>query len=90
MECTLCYNYLKKQRFVIDENDSCFYVEFPHDIIEMWGMVLPKGCCETVFELNEKEIVDTFKLLNKHKEKTQKEISPDGFNVGWNCYPVGG
>ena len=90
MTCTLCYDYLKEDDHIVDENETCFYVEFPHEIIENWGMVLPKRCIETVFDLNEQEIQDTFKLLNKHKKKVQEKLSPQGFNVGWNCYPIGG
>ena len=90
MECTLCYDYLKKENQVFDENETCFYVEFPHEILKNWGMILPKRCCETVFDLNEEEILDTFRLLNKHKKIISDNFSPDGYNIGWNCYPIGG
>ena len=53
-------------------------------------MIIPKRCCETVFDLNKGEILDTFELLVKHKERIQKKYSPQGFNIGWNCYPAGG
>src|SRR3989339_1346957 len=90
MICTLCYDFLKKDDLIFDENETCFYVELPHEILEYSRMILPKRCAETVFDLNEEEIKDTFRLLNKHKKRIQDELSPEGFNVGWNCYPTGG
>jgi diadenosine tetraphosphate (Ap4A) HIT family hydrolase len=90
MICTLCYEYLKNDSAIIDENETCFYVEFPHEVISGWGMVMPKRHCETVFDLNEAEIADTFRLVARAKERIQKSLNPDGFNVGWNCYEVGG
>jgi diadenosine tetraphosphate (Ap4A) HIT family hydrolase len=90
MTCTLCLDHIKKEAPFIDENENCFYVELPHEVIENWAMILPKRCVETVFDLNEHEIQDTFKLLNKYKTNIQEKLNPDGFNVGWNCYETGG
>jgi len=53
MICTLCYDFLKKDDLIFDENETCFYVEFSHEILEYSRMILPKRCAETVFDLNE-------------------------------------
>ena len=74
----------------MDENESCFYVELPHQVLENWGMIIPKRHCETVFDLSEQEISDSLKLLKKQKFRIDQKISPDGYNVGWNCYLAAG
>ncbi len=89
-DCTLCIDYAKKTATFFDENETCFYVEFPHRVLEGWGMILPKRCVETVFDLSPNEFTDSLELLKKHKRRMHKELSPDGFNVGWNCYEIGG
>lgn len=53
-------------------------------------MILPIRHCETVFDLSEVEVSDTFKLLAWCRGDLQKICSPSGFNVGWNCYESGG
>jgi diadenosine tetraphosphate (Ap4A) HIT family hydrolase len=88
--CTLCYEYLATCTTIVAENDTCFYVEIPHEVLNGWGMVLPKRHCETVFDLTENEMVDTHHLLTLAKKKLEASLQPDGFNVGWNCLPVGG
>jgi histidine triad (HIT) family protein len=45
---------------------------------------------ETVFDLTDAEIAASFSLLREIKKWMDQEYNPDGYNVGWNCYPVGG
>jgi histidine triad (HIT) family protein len=53
-------------------------------------MIVPKEHRETVFDLNNDEISDTFVLLKSVKAYLDEKYEPDGYNVGWNCYAVGG
>jgi histidine triad (HIT) family protein len=43
-----------------------------------------------VFDLTEPEVTATFQLLRKVKASMDAELSPDGYNVGWNCGRVAG
>jgi diadenosine tetraphosphate (Ap4A) HIT family hydrolase len=90
MTCTLCYDHIKNEALYLDENESCFYIELPHKILEGWAMILPKRCVPTVFDLSENEMSDSLKLLKKHQARLEEEIKPDGYNIGWNCGKIGG
>jgi diadenosine tetraphosphate (Ap4A) HIT family hydrolase len=43
-----------------------------------------------VFDLSEEEIIESFRLLSDVKSWMEKEYQPGGYNVGWNCYAIGG
>jgi histidine triad (HIT) family protein len=54
------------------------------------GVIVPIAHRRTVFDLSEPEIVATFQLLNEVKGWMDRTFAPDGYNIGWNCEPVGG
>lgn len=54
------------------------------------GVIIPIKHRETVFDLSDDEIATTFQLLSRVKAWMDREFSPDGYNVGWNCRRVGG
>jgi diadenosine tetraphosphate (Ap4A) HIT family hydrolase len=54
------------------------------------GVIIPVAHRETVFDLTDAEVAATFSLLRKVKESMDAELSPDGYNIGWNCRRVGG
>lgn len=54
------------------------------------GVIIPKAHRETVFELTEDEISATFKMLKKVRHWLGEKHRPSGYNIGWNCYEVGG
>lgn len=54
------------------------------------GVIIPVAHRETVFELEDDEIVATFRLLARVKAWMDTEFSPDGYNIGWNCGRIGG
>ncbi len=45
------------------------------------GAVIPIEHKETLFELTEEEVVDTFDLLKKAKKYIDEKYSPDGYNI---------
>lgn len=53
-------------------------------------MVLPRAHRPTVFDLTPAEWAATRDLLNRARELIAGRHSPDGWNVGWNVFPVGG
>ena len=54
------------------------------------GVIIPVAHRETVFDLAEDEIVATFRLLADVKRWMDAELSPGGYNIGWNCGSIGG
>ena len=54
------------------------------------GVIIPVAHRPTAFDLTDAEIAATFRLLARVKAWLDAEFAPDGYNLGWNCYPVGG
>lgn len=72
------------------ENDLCLYLVGDEPVLRGSGVIIPKAHRPTVFDLTPEEWAATFTLLTAAKATLTKELAPDGFNVGWNCEPVGG
>lgn len=54
------------------------------------GIIVPFRHAETVFDLTPNETLATFALLSEVRAWMEQHYQPDGYNVGWNCGPVGG
>jgi diadenosine tetraphosphate (Ap4A) HIT family hydrolase len=54
------------------------------------GIIVPIRHAETVFDLTSDEALATFALLAEVRAWMERHYQPDGYNVGWNCGPVGG
>ena len=54
------------------------------------GVIIPVRHAETVFDLTAEEVAATFALLTRVKQWMDERHHPDGYNVGWNCWEVGG
>ncbi len=54
------------------------------------GVIVPVRHAETVFDLTMDEVRATFQLLADVKQWMDATYQPHGYNVGWNCFPVGG
>lgn len=87
--CEYCNITLEHQKVLI-ENDHCKYLQLLKPEIEGSGIIIPKEHRETVFDLSEEEWNSTLSLLKEIKVILDRDIKPDGYNVGWNCGPVGG
>lgn len=72
------------------ENEYCLFVDTYEHRIPGSGVIIPRAHRRTVFDLTPEEWMATQDLLLKAKERMVRELQPDGFNVGWNCYEVGG
>jgi diadenosine tetraphosphate (Ap4A) HIT family hydrolase len=79
-----------KTEIIILESTHCAFISNPDRVLTGSGMIVPKTHRETVFDLTQEEFNDTFVLLQKVKRRLDDQLQPDGYNVGWNCYPVGG
>jgi diadenosine tetraphosphate (Ap4A) HIT family hydrolase len=54
------------------------------------GVIIPKQHRETLFDMTAAEFTASFELLSEVKAWMDEKYHPDGYNVGWNCFPVGG
>jgi diadenosine tetraphosphate (Ap4A) HIT family hydrolase len=72
------------------QNQYCYYIECIDNVLEGWGMILPKEHRETVFDLTKEEWEATFSLLKEVKMHIDEKFQPAGYNVGWNIGTIGG
>ncbi len=75
---------------MILENTHCVFVMTPQPVLQGSGLIVTKAVRETVFDLTPEEWTATFELLQKAKTYLDETLRPDGYNIGWNVYPVGG
>jgi diadenosine tetraphosphate (Ap4A) HIT family hydrolase len=84
-------NELRSGELVL-ENELCLYSSHRFDenvgVLPYSGIIVPKRIAETVFDLHSDEILATFALLEHVKTHLDATIRPDGYTIGWNCYPV--
>lgn len=54
------------------------------------GVIIPIAHRPTAFDLTKDELLATFTLLADVKRWMDREFSPAGYNLGWNCGLAGG
>jgi diadenosine tetraphosphate (Ap4A) HIT family hydrolase len=91
-ECVFCNPMSFPEQKIVFENESCYFLQSPkaQNILEGAGLIIPKVHKETVFDLSEKEWMDTYELMQKAKVLLNDAHMPDGYTTGWNVKPVGG
>ena len=91
-DCRLCQVYEDAAQTVVFENEHCVFAQAPSRVgsLKNSGIIIPKKHKETVFDLSPDEFKSTYELLLKVKDWMDREFKPDGYNVGWNCYDIGG
>lgn len=87
--CPFCSPALNTARVVL-ESAHCLFLQVDELVLVGSGLIIPKHHRETVFDLTVEEWQATFDLLQRSKEWIDERYAPDGYNVGWNCYRVGG
>lgn len=88
--CPFCNPFSFENQKIVLENEHCLFLQMPQEILIGSGLIIPKEHRETVFDLTENEWLATYSLLQEAKKLLDEQYSPDGYNVGWNCYPTGG
>jgi diadenosine tetraphosphate (Ap4A) HIT family hydrolase len=88
-QCQFCPPALNPE-YVILENTHCLFLQRQEPVLVGSGLIIPRRHCETVFDLTSEEWEATFVLLQHVKALLDHEYEPQGYNVGWNCGPVGG
>ncbi|MEM1022494.1 MAG: HIT domain-containing protein [Myxococcota bacterium] len=73
-------------------NEHCLFIQDPahQQVLKHSGIIIPKAHRETVFDLSPEEIANTFELLAEARAYLDRACQPDGFTIGWSCFPVGG
>ncbi|MEM7581796.1 MAG: HIT domain-containing protein [Acidobacteriota bacterium] len=77
-------------RQIILENEHCWFLRKPQPVLEGSGIIMPKIHRDTVFDLLPKEWAATREILHAAKALIDRELAPQGYNVGWNCGDAGG
>ncbi|MEM7353458.1 MAG: HIT domain-containing protein [Acidobacteriota bacterium] len=72
------------------ENEHCWFLRKPQAVLVGSGIIMPKVHRDTLFDLSPEEWVATREILLAAKQLIDRELSPGGYNVGWNCGDAGG
>ena len=91
MNCPYCSLSASDSRVVVSDELAWFLRDHRYQgALKHSGVIIPVAHRETVFDLTDSEVAATFRLLGRIKSLMDSELSPDGYNVGWNCGRVGG
>ncbi len=75
---------------IVLENPYCWFLRKDQPVLEGSGIIMPKIHRDTVFDLEPEEWVATQEILLAAKAVIDRELRPQGYNVGWNCGSAGG
>ena len=91
-KCIHCHADEDPDQTILFENDLVRFSTAPKFVgaLKHSGVIIPREHKETVFDLSSEEISATFNLLTEVKAWMDSEFQPQGYNIGWNCYSVGG
>jgi diadenosine tetraphosphate (Ap4A) HIT family hydrolase len=91
-DCPLCqWADDPEQRLVLGNDAALFLQNSRHQgVLVGSGVIIPARHAETVFDLTLDEVSASFQLLAEVKRWMDATYRPQGYNVGWNCWPVGG
>jgi diadenosine tetraphosphate (Ap4A) HIT family hydrolase len=87
--CPFCPPDLDPRR-VEASSDHCLFLASEDPILVGSGVIVPRAHRRDVFELSREEWADTFELLARVKATRDRELAPQGYNVGWNCGAAAG
>jgi ATP adenylyltransferase len=91
--CIFCINWSKEEdkKYLVllrSENSLIMLNKFPYNSGHI--MIAPKKHIPNLTDLNDIELNDLFKLLNKGLDALKRAFNPHGFNVGINIGRVAG
>ena len=87
-ECPFCD--LGPPEQLVLRGSTCFVMRTNDPVLLGSMMILPLMHRETLFDLTDAEWEETRQLLKRVRSMLDDELSPDGYNVGWNVAEVGG
>ena len=83
-DCPFCPSNLDESK-IRESNRLCAFFQGGDPVLIGSGIIVPRAHRETVFDLSSKEFAATFDLLPQIRERIDRELQPDGYNLGWNC-----
>ena len=91
-KCVFCNLESDPDIKILFMNERVFYCQHERYqcSLKYSGVIVPVKHRETVFDLIADEIDATFKMLKEVKDWLAETYQPDGYNVGWNCFEIGG
>ena len=87
MSCPFCHFALDK---ILEENEEAFAFYDLYPVQKGHTLIVPKRHIVTYFEATETEILSIHRLLTSRKKVLDKELQPDGYNIGVNVGEAGG
>jgi diadenosine tetraphosphate (Ap4A) HIT family hydrolase len=88
-DCLFCPSNLNLRQ-VRESNELCVFLQGDEPVLTGSGILVPREHRETPFDLSREEHAATFELLQKIKARMDRELEPDGYNLGWNCGATAG
>jgi histidine triad (HIT) family protein len=90
--CALCHWADDPDQRVVCRNESALFLQndTQQGALVGSGVIIPIRHAETVFDLTLDEVSATFLLLADVRAWMDRTYQPEGYNVGWNCWAVGG
>jgi diadenosine tetraphosphate (Ap4A) HIT family hydrolase len=67
------------------ENNHCYARGDKYPVNKGHVLIIPKRHVDTWFEMTKEEQHDALLLLDEVRELLDKELSPNGYNIGFNC-----
>ena len=89
MKCPFCDPQVEFEP-IVGRNEHSIAIDMRHKILVGSRIIVPREHRTTPFDLTEVEVTATFELLRTTKAEVDSSLSPDGYNVGWNCGSVAG
>ena len=89
MQCPFCDPQVEVNS-IVGRNEHCLAIDIHDEILVGSRIIVPRHHRASPFELKEEEIMATFELLRAAKTEIDSSMSPDGYNLGWNCGSIAG
>src|SRR5579885_2301305 len=74
----------------VAENTLCFAIRDGYPVSPGHTLVIPKRKVADWFSATQEERLALFDLIDQIKKALDQELSPVGYNVGWNVGPAAG
>ena len=89
MQCLFCDPQVEVKP-IVGRNEHCLAIDVRDEILGGSRIIVPRQHRIFPFELTEEEITATFDLLRAAKSEIDSSMSPDSYNLGWNCGSIAG
>lgn len=82
--CPFCPPELDEGRVSVS-SALCLFLTSADPVLVGSGIIVPRAHKRDLFALSQEEWAAAFQLLVRVRETIDRELAPDGYNVGWNC-----